>query len=553
MNLVAKSLRYWHTLRHLKPVQFYGRLWIKLYRPQLAATPVTLPLRGRQGRWQQPAAREPSMVGPCSFRFLNHAHQLPSNDGWNDAALEKLWLYNLHYFDDLNAAGASNRTAWHLVLMQRWVAENPPAIGNGWEPYPTSLRIVNWVKWALSGNALPEPCARSLVLQARWLQKRLEWHLLGNHLFANAKALVFVGLFFEGPEAQQWLTTGLRIIARELPEQVLSDGGNFERSPMYHAIFLEDLLDLVNAANVWTGQVDAALAESWRNVAGSMLVWLQGMAHPDGKIALFNDAAFGVAPTTQELTAYARRLALSANPADEGHGGPCFLTHWPSSGYIRLENADAVALLDVAPVGPAYLPGHAHADTLSFELSVSGQRVVVNGGTSRYGLGPLRLRERETAAHSTVEVAKQSSSEVWGGFRVARRASPFDLQIQDDAERMNIACSHDGYVRLAGQPVHRRAWTMMARSLLVTDTVVGGRHTAVARYILHPQISIVAAGPNTWELALPDGRSLNTEVLCGEAYLEPAHYAPEFGIVLPTQSLTVNLLAGKAQVEWSWS
>ncbi|WP_413889036.1 hypothetical protein [Candidatus Aalborgicola defluviihabitans] len=49
MNLVAKSLRYWHTLRHLKPVQFYGRLWIKLYRPQLAATPVTLPLRDDKG------------------------------------------------------------------------------------------------------------------------------------------------------------------------------------------------------------------------------------------------------------------------------------------------------------------------------------------------------------------------------------------------------------------------------------------------------------------------------------------------------------------------
>ncbi|WP_413889259.1 heparinase II/III family protein [Candidatus Aalborgicola defluviihabitans] len=81
--------------------------------------------------------------------------------------------------------------------------------------------------------------------------------------------------------------------------------------------------------------------------------------------------------------------------------------------------------MDVAPVGPAYLPGHAHADTLSFELSVSGQRVVVNGGTSRYGLGPLRLRERETAAHSTVEVAKQSSSEVWGGFRSGPPGVPF--------------------------------------------------------------------------------------------------------------------------------
>ena len=36
--------------------------------------------------------------------------------------------------------------------------------------------------------------------------------------------------------------------ARELPEQILADGGHFELSPMYHALVLEDLLDLVNIA-----------------------------------------------------------------------------------------------------------------------------------------------------------------------------------------------------------------------------------------------------------------------------------------------------------------
>ena len=69
---------------------------------------------------------------------------------------------------------------------------------------------------------------------------------MGNHLFANAKALIFSGLFFDGEEAKSWYLKGFNILKRELAEQILPDGGNFELSPMYHIIFLEDLLDLVN-------------------------------------------------------------------------------------------------------------------------------------------------------------------------------------------------------------------------------------------------------------------------------------------------------------------
>jgi uncharacterized heparinase superfamily protein len=62
----------------------------------------------------------------------------------------------------------------------------------------------------------------------------------------------------------------------------------------------------------------------------------------------------------------------------------------------------AVALLDVAPIGPDYQPGHAHADTLSFELSLFGQRLLVNSGTSEYEISPVRQYERSTKAHNTV-------------------------------------------------------------------------------------------------------------------------------------------------------
>ena len=284
---------------------------------------------------------------------------------------------------------------------------------------------------------------QSLAVQTSWLTRRLERHILGNHLFANAKALVFAGCFFSGSEADTWLQEGLAIIRKELPEQVLLDGGDFERSPMYQAIFWEDLLDLLNLARAYPEVLPATDVASWREVVMQMQAWLHGMTHPDGEIAFFNDAAIGIAPSPEELCGYAERLGVGGHqPALDK------LQHFASSGYIRLASAQAVAFLDVAPVGPDYLPGHAHADTLSFEWSLFGQRVVTNGGTSEYGTGPIRQLERGTAAHSTVTINDENSSEVWGGFRVARRAYPLDLTIDQRTDCITVRCSHTGYCLL---------------------------------------------------------------------------------------------------------
>lgn len=486
------------------------------------------------------------MLGRSTFRFLNRTYKLPKRGGWNDAALEKLWLYNLHYFDDLNAQNAQARVVWHLEIIDRWISENPPAVGNGWEPYPTTLRIVNWIKWLAVGNMAPPKMTSSLVFQAGWLAGRLEKHLLGNHFFANAKALVFAGMYFEGPQATSWLATGLKIISKEITEQVLADGGNFERSTMYHAIFLEDVLDLINAANCWPGLVPEAQLARWIETSGRMLRWLKEMTHPDGEIAFFNDAAFGVAPRVADLMAYAERLGLDLpNYSIDGK-----VIQLPDSGYVRMQTQYAVALLDVAPIGPDYLPGHAHADTLSFELSVFNQRVVVNGGTSQYGMGKDRLSERGTSAHSTVEVAGTNSSEVWSGFRVSRRAYPFDLEVQSG--NCHVTCSHNGYTHLHGAPVHRRSWKMNKERLQIRDLVLGGKHTALARYILHPDIQVTAVAYNLWHLKLAGGQRLRFMVQSGQGRIEPARFAPEFGKQLPTQSLVIELAAGVADVTFFW-
>jgi len=534
---VAELPRLLRTVRHLRPEQVLGRVRHHLWRPRPVLAPPP-PLRPLPGPWALPARREPSMLAPASFCFLSEPRSLDAC-GWDDAALPKLWRYNLHYFDDLNAVDAAQRQEWHDALQERWVAQNPPAAGTGWEPYPTSLRVVNWIKAALGGRTPSAPVLASLAVQLRWLSRRLEYHLLGNHLFANAKALVFGGTFFAGDEANSWRATGLRLLARELDEQVLDDGGQFERSPMYHALALEDVLDLVNLLQAAGGQ-DEDLAPGWldrlRAQVPAMQRWLSAMCHPDGEISFFNDAAIGIAPAPVELERYARALGFEPDAAP-----PEGLVHLRDSGYVSARFGALCALLDVAPVGPDYLPGHAHADTLSFELSVAGRRVVVNGGTSCYGLGPQRLAERGTASHSTVQVAGTDSSEVWSGFRVGRRARPQDVAVAEEAGGARVAAWHDGYRHLPGRPVHRREWRIDGAALRVTDTVQGGAHEAVARFHLHPSVEPVRSG-EVWRLG-----PLRLRVLQGDASVAPSEWRPRFGERVPTRCLQVVLRQGRAE------
>ena len=475
--------------------------------------------------------REPGLVREGVFRFLNLERSLTNAADWNDPDARKLWLYNLHYFNDLNAAGRERRDPECRRLIDRWIAENPPGTGTGWEPYPLSLRIGNWIKWACSGFLLSHTAVDSLAVQARYLAKSLEYHLLGNHLLANAKALVFAGLFFEGREPGQWLRTGLTILEKELPEQVLADGGHFERSPMYHSIVLEDVLDLLAISRVFPSGVSTQLQDHWARVAGEMLRWLAVMCHPDGDIAFFNDASLGVALTPLQLRACADTLGVLPARISEKD-----LIRLEPSGYVRVRRGAWSVILDVAPVGPDYTPGHAHADTLSFELSWNAHRVLTNSGTSIYAGGAeQRAWERSTAAHNTVEIDAQNSSEVWDTFRVARRARPFGQEAGESDGGSYIAGAHDGYRRLRGSPVHRRVIETDERTLRVRDTISGhGSHRVAGYFHLHPDIHLEEDAGGGWKVCLPGGALLRMTGRDGlRLQREEGTYAPEFGRLIP--------------------
>lgn len=460
------------------------------------------PLHSLTGYWARPIAKNVGFLADDEFVFLNRRERLGLPGGWNDASLPKLWLYNLHYFDDLCADAGEAHAALCERLIGRWIADNPPAGGNGWEPYTLSLRIVNWIKFALGGRALSSEARLSLAMQVRALEHRIERHILGNHLFANGKALTFAGLYFSGAEGARWLRKGLEILDQELGEQVLADGGHFERSPMYHAIILEDVLDLLNLCAAFPGEVDDRRPR-WVETANRMRRWLAAMRHPDGDISFFNDCALGVVPEPAATEAYAARLGLEPLPSLEE------VIDLRESGYVCVRRGGLTLLFDAAPIGPDYQPGHAHADTLSLELSAGARRVLVNGGVSTYAEGPARARERATASHNTVEIEGQNSSEVWAAFRVARRARVRTRTISRAADgAIVLAASHDGYQRLRGRPVVSREISFGPDEVAIIDRIEGELSSAISRFRLAPGLSVSIKDGGRAGVVLADGVAL---------------------------------------------
>ena len=482
------------------------------------------------------------------MQLLGQAVSIRSAADWNNESLPLLLRYHLHYFDDLDAVDADARRDWQRRLIDRWIREHPPGAFPGWDPYPTSLRLVNWIKWVWRGNRVSDGLLDSVATQAAWLARNLERDLLGNHLLANAKALCFAGLLFDGEHAGRWLRQGERLLLEQLASQILPDGGHEERAPAYHAQVLHDLLELVQAWRL----VGLSPPEEVVRRIPPMLRWLQVMIHPDGEVAFFNDSVVGQAPCYAHLHQMAAALGIV-----DGEISPLGDADLVASGYARLQRGGMMLLLDLAAIGADSQPGHAHADTLSFECSLHGRRLIVNSGIDRYGCDAQRQWQRSTAAHSTVEVDGADSSEVWGGFRVARRASVVDRGVSARGEAARAWGAHDGYCRLQGVGLHRREWSLRDGQIAIHDTVDGdGRHRLVSRFYLHPEITPEVDGDR---VRLRIGGHLLASLQCSHPNhmrLVPSEYFPAFGRREKNWCLEISgewLLPARLSMTLSWS
>jgi uncharacterized heparinase superfamily protein len=312
------------------------------------------------------------------------------------------------------------------------------------------------------GSHLRAELARHTRAAAGILPVRLERHSRGNHLLTELAALACLARVWGVPKPGPLFEA----LERSVGDQFLAAGGHHERSPRYHFDLLRDLMEVLAA---WGPQLPARSRGLLEHTVSRGLGFGLWMLHGDGDVGLFNDGALddGVAPGRLVEAA----AALGIRPS----GGPepgVSLRVMREEGFIVAHRGERRLMVDCGPVGPHAQPSHAHCDILSFELSDGPDRILGNRGTSAYS-GPDRAGTRGTASHNTVQVDDLEQVELFGDFRLGRRAAPDLLEAGVDG----------GEVRVRGRfawptptgIVHERTWRFGGPDegvlLRVTDTV----------------------------------------------------------------------------------
>lgn len=413
----------------------------------------------------------PNVENDLTFNFLNQVKRFSGTVDWNFMEYGKLWNYNLQYFEFLNQSDLD------IALKITLLKDIGLCLRKGTlklEPYPVSLRIINSIVFCSNNNIHDNQIIKDIHAQLIYLNKNLEYHLLGNHLLENGFALL-MGSYAFGEKTL--LKKSKKLLHEQLNEQILKDGGHFELSPMYHQIILFRVLQLIEWYNESKNH-DEQFLIFLKKIALDMLGWLKAITFSNGDVPQLNDTATGIALTSKELFDSAKRIGFKE----------ILSSLLNDSGYRKFSFGKYECVADVGIIGPSYQPGHGHADALSYIIYFENQPFLVEAGTSTYQINEKRFYERSTSAHNTVVVEGENQSEVWSAFRVGRRAN---VKVEYESVS-NLTASHNGYIHNFGI-IHQRHFTFGMDTITIIDQI--GKVAGKAFLHFHPE-RIIKLKPN---------------------------------------------------------
>ena len=463
---------------------------------------------------------------------------------WSPPSASPEWLAVWHGFGwiaDLAAAGGATRDAAR-ELVQTWIADNASCNGLAWRSDVLATRIFAWfvhfdeVVKRDQDDPLRHAMLASLVAQLRHLARTASWELAGAKRLRALKGLIAGTIVLGSPEPR--LARVLRAFDREISVQILSDGGHVSRSPSLQLQVLQDLIDtraVLRAAQI---EVPGAV----KRAIERMSPILRFFRHGDRRLALFNDS----------LEEDGVLIDLVLTRSETKGRAP---SHAPDTGFDRLHAFMSLVMIDTGRPPPRGFDDHAHAGTMSFELSHERERIIVNCGAYR---GP-KLNwwrvARASAAHSVLVVADTNSVEIRADGSLGRSPTSVARERAEHEGQQWVSATHDGYRERFGLIYARQLFLSAdGEDLRGEERLTGLPGAAFAvRFHLHPSVQAsLAHDAKAALLRLPSGnvwwlRAAGAEMSLGESvYLGSGEARKTQQVVL---SGTVP--AGGATVRWA--
>jgi uncharacterized heparinase superfamily protein len=544
--MLYKSKLYFNTVKYLKPKQLYYQLVRRCKRSKI---PFKIKLSEPVYSLPRLHIRELDLDSTYLSRFdikklmenriviLNEEYRL-HNGNWNNPKASHLWNFNLHYMEYLISLAANYYKTGDIECYYKfkdfiisWITSNRTFENDAWQAYTISVRIPNWlICLDLFGEIFDndfefrKDVLESIYVQYQYLLKNQERHLLGNHYFENLKTILICSLCFKDDKTYKKY---IKLLKKEIEEQILEDGLHYELSIMYHKIILEGLLRVAVCLRERKPDEFSFLIPTIQKMVDALASLEKGM----GKTPLFNDAGDGVAKDTQQLVNTSNRLF-----GIEPQYRDCFAI----SGYHKLYKGNIAIMFDTGKLGPDYMPGHGHCDALSFELSIDEKPVFVNSGTYQYQ-GELRNFFRSTEAHNTLKIGDQQQSELWGEHRAGRR-------IYDSAFSVIKGGVLGSYRNYLGNIHQRKIFFDCKDRLIIQDKVNVKKEQTIHTYLhLAPGLTVVEKDEGIW---ICDKQNI---MICKIGWRGIHKYILHNEGLITSYSQVFGVIANKNVIEFLWS
>jgi uncharacterized heparinase superfamily protein len=424
---------------------------------------------------------------------------------------------------------------------------------------------------------------KSLLLHARFIVGNLEdGPVRGNHYISDLAGLFLCGLGLqEFKEAGTWRDFAVEKLCAEMERQVTSDGLDYEASLSYHAFVVEMFL----FPALLSAEKGSPFPRPYLERLQKMVEVVARLVRPDGTLPQIGDNDDGrfliVSQYHRKRRDWRPLLTLGGylfgRPEWLSQAGdawvegawllgerflawraesrlppsvPGFRCHaFSEAGLYQLGSGEVQMVVDAGPVGQGNNGGHAHNDTLAFDLYAFGEEILPDRGTGTYTPDlSLRDRFRSTRAHNTIEVDGQEINPFPDEpFRLIPADAPRAVGWRLGTRRACLVAEHRGYRRLPAGLVHRRSILMdrAAATFLIEDRLLGkGRHRFLASFHLAPGWSAMV-GDDGWTARGSEGgpsvRFLWKRRPEGSTVaVEEDLHSPSYGVTGPARTVRVR-------------